>query len=80
MYCTVVASMNVTISSGLPATASGSVCASIGAGSSLGGVVAGVVAALLVVGILYGCWKLKYSSGRDFQVKHAGDAKCEADK
>ena len=34
----------------------------IGAGSFLGGVVAGVVTALLVVGILYGFWKLKYSS------------------
>ena len=61
-------------------TALGSVCASIGAGSFLGGVVASVVAALLVVGIMYGCWKLKHSSGKNFQVKHAGDAKCEADK
>ena len=40
--------------------------ASIGAGSFLGGVVAGVVAALLVVGILYGCWKLKHSSSNGF--------------
>ena len=44
-------------------------CATIGAGSSLGGVVAGVVAALLVVGILYGCWKLKHSIGNGFNVK-----------
>ena len=44
-------------------------CASIGAGSFLGGVVAGVVAALLVVGIMYGCWRLKQSSGKGFNVK-----------
>ena len=43
--------------------------ASIGAGSFLGGVVAGVVAALLVVGILYGCWKLKHSSEKGINVK-----------
>ena len=43
--------------------------ASIGAGSFLGGVVAGVVAALLVAGILYGCWKLKHSSGKGINVK-----------
>ena len=41
----------------------------IGAGSFLGGVVAGVVAALLVVGILYGSWKLKHSSGKSTNVK-----------
>ena len=44
-------------------------CVSIGAGSFLGGVVAGVVAALLVVGILYGSWKLKHSSGKSTNVK-----------
>ena len=52
----------------------------IGAGSFLGGVVAGVVAALLVVGILYGCWKLKHFSGKDFQVKCAEDVKCKMDE
>ena len=41
---------------------------SVGAGSFLGGVVACVVTALLVVGILYGCWKLKHS-GKGFNVK-----------
>ena len=40
--------------------------APIGAGSSLGGVVAGAIAALLVVGIMYGCWKLKHSSSNSF--------------
>ena len=49
-------------------TAAESASASIGAGSFLGGVVAGVVAALLVVGILYGCWKLKHSSVNSFNV------------
>ena len=49
-------------------TTAESASASIGAGSSLGGVVAGVVAALLVEGILYGCWKLK-NSGKGFNVK-----------
>ena len=44
--------------------------ASIGVGSSLGGVVAGIVAALLVEGILYGCWKLKHSRGNGFNVKN----------
>ena len=44
-------------------------CVSIGAGSFLGGVVAGVVAALLVVGILCGCWKLKHSIGKGFNWK-----------
>ena len=47
-------------------------CASIGAGSFLGGVVACVVAALLVVGIMYGCWKSKHSSGNGFNGK-SGD-------
>ena len=50
-------------------TAAESASASIGAGSFLGGVVAGVAAALLVEGILYGCWKLKHSSGKGFNVK-----------
>ena len=49
-------------------TATESAIASIGAGSSLGGAVAGVAAALLVVGILYGCWKLKHSRGNSFNV------------
>ena len=53
----------------LPAvTAAEPACASIGAGSFLGGVVAGVVAALLVEGILYGCWKSKHSSIIKFNV------------
>ena len=30
---------------------------------------AGVVAALLVVGVMYGCWKLKHSRGKDSNVK-----------
>ena len=51
-------------------TGAESASASIGAGSFLGGVVASAVAALLVVGILYGCWKLKHSSGNDFNVKN----------
>ena len=50
-------------------TGAESASVSIGAGSFLGGVVAGVVAALLVVGILYGCWKLKHSSGKSTNVK-----------
>ena len=49
-------------------TAAESAIVSIGAGSFLGGVVAGVVAALLVVGVMYGCWKLKHSSGNKLNV------------
>ena len=37
-------------------------------GTSVSGVVAGVVAALLVEGIMYGCWKLKHSSIIKFNV------------
>ena len=73
-------SLYVTVPSGLTATAPGSACAPIGAGSFLGGVVAGVVAALLVVGIVYGCWKWKQSTKIDFQVKCAEDVKLEVDK
>ena len=49
-------------------TAAESACASIGVGSFLGGVVTCVIAALLVVGILYGGWKLKHSSVIKFNV------------
>ena len=50
-------------------TAAESASAPIGAGSFLGGVVVGVVAELLVVGILYGCWKLKHSSEKGINMK-----------
>ena len=49
-------------------TAAAPAIASIGAGSFLGGVVASAIAAILVVGILYGCWKLKHSSVNSFNV------------
>ena len=42
-------------------------------GTSVGGVVAGVVAALLVEGVLYGCWKLKHSCAKRFIVKCEGE-------
>ena len=42
------------------------------AGTLVGGVVAGAVAAILVVGVLYGCWKLKHSRGKSFIVKCEG--------
>ena len=47
-------------------TAAEQAVVSIGAGSFLGGVVTSAVAAILVVGILYGCWKLKHSGGNSF--------------
>ena len=56
-----------------PVAGAESANASIGAGSFLGGVVACVVAALLVVGVLYGCWKWKHSRQNSFKV----DAKEE---
>ena len=49
-------------------TATEQAIVSTGAGSFLGGVVAGVVAAILVVGIMYGCWKLKHSGGNSLNV------------
>ena len=42
-------------------------------GTSVSGVVAGVVAALLVVGILYGSWKLKHSCTKSFIGKYEGE-------
>ena len=52
----------INVPSGQPVTAAAPPIVSIGAGSFLGGVVAGVVAALLVVGIMHGCWKLNNSN------------------
>ena len=49
-------------------TGAESASVSIGAGAFLGGVVASALAALLVVGLMYGCWKLKNSSVNSFNV------------
>ena len=67
-YCTNVYHLLIYIlcSSGFPTGQSTCGAASGGAtvaGSFLGGVVFGGVVALLVVGILCGCWKLKHSGG-----------------
>ena len=72
IFCKMIYSFNiriVNVHSGQPVTGAESASALIGTGSSVGGVVAGVVAALLVEGILYGCWKLKHFSGKSSNVK-----------